>query len=62
MKIIIEKQKHYHFGNEWVTIKANDYLSRVKPVTIRRNGTKFFNKDINLAKTILRERLIMVYS
>ena len=60
MKILLEKQKHYHFGNQWVTIKAIDYLNRVKPAIIRRNGTKFLNKDINLAKTILKERLIML--
>ena len=60
MKILLEKQKHQYWGNQWVTIKAIDYLNRVQPVIICRNGTKFLNKDINLAKTILKERLVML--
>jgi len=50
------------FGNKWVSIKAFDSLNIAKPSIITRNGTKFLSKDINLAKTILKERIALSLS
>jgi len=58
-RILIEKQRHEMFGNKWVSIKAFDFLNIAKPAIITRNGTKFIDKDINLAKTILKERIAL---
>jgi len=61
-RILIEKQQHDMWGNKWVSIKASDSLNIVKPSIITRNGTKFTSKDINLAKTILKERIALSIS
>jgi hypothetical protein len=58
-RILIEKQQHEMFGNKWVSIKAFDSLNIVKPAIITRNGSKFIDKDITLAKTILKERIAL---
>jgi hypothetical protein len=61
-RILLEKQQHEMFGNKWVSIKAFDSLNIAKPSIITRNGTKFLSKDINLAKTILKERIALSLS
>ena len=58
-RILIEKQRHEMFGNKWVSIKAFDSLNIARPVIITRNGSKFIYKDINLAETILKERIAL---
>ena len=58
-RILIEKQRHEVFGNKWVSIKAFDSLNIARPVIITRNGSKFTHKDINLAETILKERIAL---
>jgi len=60
--MLLEKQQHDMWGNKWVSIKASDSLNIVKPSIITRNGTKFIDKDINLAKTILKERIALSLS